>query len=72
MVFHHIVFIGTNYIFTLKLSDIMCGVVPCRVKEGSTLFGNHGGSITSNKADISQEAKCRCQHDETSAQSNLF
>ena len=53
------------------LSCCVCVFIPSPVREGSTLFWDHRGSILSNRAETSQEGQCVCQPEEISAQSNL-
>ena len=48
-----------------------CVFIPSPVREGSTLFGDHRGSILSNRAETSQEGQCGCQPEEISAQRSL-
>ena len=41
------------------------------MREGSPLFGDHSGSILSNKSETSQEGNCRRQPEKILAQSSL-
>ena len=42
-------------ILDLAVEFPLCVFIPSPVREGSTLFGDHRGSILSNRAETSQE-----------------
>ena len=43
-------------IYDLAKYKMVCVVIPSLVREGSTLLGDHKGSILLNRAETSQEA----------------